>query len=122
MKNNLPATKEDLEKFITKKEFKTEVAKLATKEDLRQFATKEDLKNTDRSIRASLQLDFKDFRQEINEKLNLLPTKEEFFSKMDELIGELQVIREEHTVSSHQLSDHDNRISVLEQKAGIAVA
>ena len=113
MKNNLPATKDDLKKALSK---------LVTKTDARQFATKDDLKNTDRAIRASLQLDFKDFRQEINEKLNLLPTKDEFFNAMDKIMGELQTNREENTISSHQLSDHEDRITVLEQKTGIAVA
>ena len=39
-----------------------------------------------------------------------LPTKEEFYSKMDEVVGELKTIREEQTVQSHQLSDHEDRI------------
>jgi hypothetical protein len=39
-----------------------------------------------------------------------LPTKDEFYEKMDEVMGELKVIREEQTVQSHQLSNHEDRL------------
>jgi predicted nuclease with TOPRIM domain len=61
--------------------------------------------------------------EKIGEKTNLLPTKEEFFGKMDEVMGELKAIREEHAVQlakvsehSDQLEDHEVRISNLEVK------
>jgi hypothetical protein len=49
-----------------------------------------------------------------------LPTKDEFFTKMDEVVGELKTTREEQTVQSHQLSDHEDRIEKTETKLGIA--
>ena len=51
-----------------------------------------------------------------------LPTKNEFFGKMDEVMGELKAIREEQTVQSHQLSGHADRITKLEDKTGITPA
>jgi len=60
------------------------------------------------------------FDEKIDEKLKYLPTKDEFYSKMDEVMGELKTIREEQTVQSHQLSNHEDRISKIETKLQIA--
>jgi len=64
----------------------------------------------------------KDFEQiekileeKLNEKLKSLPTKEEFFSKMDEVIGELKTTREEQTSLSRQVSNHEDRLKVFER-------
>ena len=43
-----------------------------------------------------------------------LPTKDEFYGKMDEVIGELNAIREEQAVLGHQVSDHMDRLEKLE--------
>ena len=42
--------------------------------------------------------------------LSHLPTKDEFYTKMDEVIGELKTIREEQTLLSHRVSDHEDGI------------
>jgi len=44
------------------------------------------------------------------EDISHLPTKDEFYSKMDEVMGELKTIREEQALQSQHLSDHDDRI------------
>ena len=49
-----------------------------------------------------------------------LPTKDEFYGKMDEVMGELKPIREEQAVQSHQLSNHEDRIEKIETDLGIA--
>ena len=46
--------------------------------------------------------------------LSHLPTKDEFYEKMDEAMGELKAIREEVTVLGHQVSDHEARLEKLE--------
>ena len=46
--------------------------------------------------------------------LGHLPTKDEFYGKMDEVMGELKAIREEVAVLGHQVSDHGDRIDKLE--------
>ena len=52
--------------------------------------------------------------------LSHLPTKDEFYSKMDEVVGELKAIREEQTVQSHQFSDHEDRIEKVESHLGMS--
>ncbi|MCJ7739768.1 hypothetical protein MUP32_00425 [Candidatus Microgenomates bacterium] len=49
----------------------------------------------------------------LNEKLKFLPSKEEFYRKMDELMGEIKAVREEQKVISgykDQIEDHETRI------------
>ncbi len=52
---------------------------------------------------------------ELAKKIDLLPTKDDFFTKMDEVVGELETMRQEGTVGSHQISDHEDRIEKLEE-------
>jgi hypothetical protein len=49
--------------------------------------------------------------------LSHLPTKDEFYTKMDEVMGELKTIREEQSLQSQHLSDHDDKI---ESRLGIS--
>ena len=53
--------------------------------------------------------------EKFDEKFGLLPTKDEFFGKMDEVMGELKTIREEVEVVSGRVSDHEDRITTLEK-------
>lgn len=55
--------------------------------------------------------------EKLEEKIKILPTKDEFFSKMDEVMGELATIRDEQTIISHQVSDHGDRLEKLEEAA-----
>ena len=57
--------------------------------------------------------------EKIEEKTRNLPTKDEFFGKMDEVMGELKAIREEQPLQSHRLSNHEDRITVIEEKLQI---
>lgn len=66
--------------------------------------------------------------EKLGEKTSLLPTKQEFFGKMDEVMGELKAIREEHalqghTVSNHtdQLEDHEERLKKVEKRVPVTV-
>lgn len=52
--------------------------------------------------------------EKLDERLSHLPTKDEFYEKMDEVMGELKTIREEQTVISHKVSDHEDRIQKIE--------
>lgn len=61
----------------------------------------------------------------LDEKLGYLPTKEEFFSTEDKLMGELKAVREEITMQSdlnRKVNDHDQRIEVVEKKLNIQPA
>ena len=49
-----------------------------------------------------------------------LPTKDEFYTKMDEVVGELKAIREEQPLQSHKHSEHSDRIEKIESHLGIS--
>lgn len=52
--------------------------------------------------------------EKLDGKIKILPTKDEFFSKMDEVMGELETIREEQILVSHRVSNHEDRLEKLE--------
>jgi hypothetical protein len=52
--------------------------------------------------------------------LSHLPSKDEFYTKMDEVMGELKTIREEQTVQSQHLSDHEDKIEKIESHLDIS--
>lgn len=58
--------------------------------------------------------------EKFDEKLKFLPTKDEFYGKMDEVMGELKAIREEKDMLTYRVSDHEDRIVKLEEKTGLA--
>lgn len=67
------------------------------------------------------QRDIKEIRtivkEEVSGNINHLPSKDEFYSKMDELMGEIKAMREEITVVTgykDQIEDHEIRIGKLE--------
>lgn len=75
---------------------------LATKDDLKQFATKDDLKKA----------------------VSYLPTKEELYQKMDEVMGELSDVRDEITILAdmkRQVNDHEDRLETIEEKLNISL-
>lgn len=54
----------------------------------------------------------------IDKRIKYLPTKEEFFTKMDQLMKEIKDLREEVTVVTgykDQIEDHEIRITKLEE-------
>lgn len=53
--------------------------------------------------------------QKLQEHLRHYPTKEDFFSRMDDLMGEVKTIREEVTLVAYRSSDHTDRIEALEK-------
>jgi len=65
--------------------------------------------------------------EKISAKTKLLPTKEEFFSNMDEVMGELKNTREsldlhtgQHADIHDQIDTHETRIETLEKHLHIA--
>lgn len=76
--------------------------------------------------------DFKGIKEVVNEAIEEnetlvrkddikhLPTKDEFYNKMDEVMGELTTVREEHSmISSRVYDNHEPRIEKVEKKLGI---
>ncbi len=60
--------------------------------------------------------------EKIEERTKNLPTKDEFFTKMDELMGELKTIRESTDILTHRASDHEDRITKVEKKITTAIS
>ena len=56
--------------------------------------------------------------EKIKERTKNLPTKDEFFTKMDKMMGELKTIRESTDILTHRFSDHGDRITKIEKKIG----
>ena len=57
--------------------------------------------------------------KKLDKKLKNYPTKEDFFDKMDEVMSELKLIREENLVTSHQIKRNSTRIDKIENKLSI---
>ena len=78
---------------------------------------KDDIK----AIKTLIEVTFDEqFDERLDEKLSHLPTKDEFYGKMDEVMGELKTIREEQALQSQHLSDHDDRINKIESHLGFS--
>ena len=63
------------------------------------------------------QKDLEEIKKLIKVEIKHLPTKDDFYNKMDELMKELKSIREEVTIVSsykEQIENHETRISKLE--------
>jgi predicted nuclease with TOPRIM domain len=56
--------------------------------------------------------------KKLEEKLKFLPTKEDFYTKMDEIMGELKAIREEQTLISGKVSEHTDQLEEHDQRLG----
>lgn len=52
--------------------------------------------------------------QKLSEKIGILPTKDEFYSQMDQIMGELKSIREEQIVLTQHDQDQNDRLDNLE--------
>ncbi len=80
------------------------------------------LENDDlKAIKGLIEITFDEKLDEnLDEKLSHLPTKDEFYTKMDQVVGELKTIREEQSVQSQHLSGHDDRIEKIESHLGIS--
>lgn len=50
----------------------------------------------------------------VREETKNLPTKDEFFSKMDELMTEVKKIMEEQQIQAHQIARHSDRLDRVE--------
>lgn len=59
--------------------------------------------------------------EKFNEKLGTMLSKDDFYNKMDEVMGEIKAMREEHTLLSSRVYDnHEPRIKQVEKKLNIS--
>ncbi|MBI4991274.1 hypothetical protein HZB96_04245 [Candidatus Gottesmanbacteria bacterium] len=64
------------------------------------------------------QKDLEEIDKIVDGKIKFLPTKKEFFSKMDALMKEIKDLREEVTIVTSykdQIEDHETRIVKIEE-------
>ncbi|MEK7163533.1 MAG: hypothetical protein AAB768_00115 [Patescibacteria group bacterium] len=52
--------------------------------------------------------------EDLENKIKLLPTRDVFLTKMDEVMGELQASHEEQTILSYRVSKHNDDIEDLQ--------
>lgn len=62
---------------------------------------------------------FEEFRTEIAEKINHLPTREEYFAREDKTMGELQKLREEVAITGHHYEKTNKRVDIIDKHLGI---
>jgi DNA replication initiation complex subunit (GINS family) len=82
--------------------------------------TKSDLARIQKLIDLSLELKVpkivrEELKRELKRELSHLPNKDEFYKKMDEVMGELKKMRESYELAAPQISDHETRIMDLEK-------
>jgi hypothetical protein len=80
----------------------------------------DDLKAIEQIIEAKMDKMIENRQLVTKEDLSHLPTKDDFYGKMDEVMGELKTSREEQAVLTHQVSDHEDRIERIESHGGIS--
>ena len=73
-----------------------------------------------KAIKALIEVTIDKKELAVKEHMSHLPTKDEFYGKMDEVMGELKTIRDEQALQSQRLSDHDDRIEKVESYLGIS--
>lgn len=74
------------------------------------------LTNDDKQFIKTLLEDVLEYKLEgkIKEYVGNLPTKEEFNSRIDEVMGELKTVREEQAMLSQHSRDHSDQIEKLQ--------
>lgn len=70
-------------------------------------------------IRHEINESAKEVKAEIHEEISHLPTKDEFFERMDFLAGELKAIRQEMPILSHQVVRYEERLDRIDTKLGL---
>lgn len=63
--------------------------------------------------------------EKLNEKVGPLPTKDEFFTKMDQVLGEVRAMRQEFEIVKSQkdrIEDHEDRLETIETHLNLATA
>lgn len=80
--------------------------------------TKRDIAQLREIVEVSLEVKLDEvLDKKLEEKLSHLPSKKDFYEKMDEIMGELRTIRENQELISHKVyEDHEPRITKIEKK------
>ena len=113
-------TKQDAKNFVTKNDIKNFVTKndiknFATKNDLKGFTTKDDLNAAiDRMLDYNNQhFATKEEVDDIRQLINHLPTKEEFYTRMDKLSAEYTTFTQEKTILMHRFEQLEQKLAAI---------
>lgn len=116
VKKDVSVLKEDAKGFATKNDLKN----LVTREDAKNFATRKDLeavRDDVQRVEFQLKLTEQSFEQKLEDTFSAYTKK--MLDKFDEVIGELQMIREEKVFQQAQFERLVERVERLEQHAGL---
>ncbi|OGG14292.1 hypothetical protein A2773_06770 [Candidatus Gottesmanbacteria bacterium RIFCSPHIGHO2_01_FULL_39_10] len=79
-----------------------------TNEDAKNFASPSDLKALEDRIDKRLD-------EKLDEKIKFLPTKDDFYEKMDQVMGELKTVRESQELHAGQHAEIRDEIDKLKK-------
>lgn len=78
--------------------------------------TDTDIKNIRQLVKTEIEFAVEPLKEDIAELKATLPTKDEFYTAMDELVGEIKTIRQEQPIMAHQIHNHEKRLKHLEDR------
>lgn len=73
-------------------------------------------------MQKTIKLEIDTAEERLNESIRLLPTKEEFFSRMDKLSGEVLAMRQEFTLHTGQHEEITDRFERVDKHLGVSTA
>jgi len=73
-----------------------------------------------KAIKALIEVTIDEKELVIKSDISHLLTKDEFYTKMDEVMRELKDVREEQAVQGQHLSGHDDKLEKIESNLGIS--
>lgn len=75
-----------------------------------------------RLVTSIVKVDSDALKKELTAKIDMLPTKDEFFTRMDKLSGEIKKVREEQIVHAGAHSDINDRFDRIDTHLHISTA
>lgn len=109
---------------LTKSEFKKELRKYPTKTDLktalRNYPTKVELKRELSALETRMDIKMDDMKLQIDDKAR--GYRDDVLTKMDQVLGQLETIREDQIIANHhaeemlaRINNHEGRITKIEE-------
>lgn len=79
--------------------------------------TDKDLKNIQKLLK---NFSTKEELNTLAQKIELLPTREEFLTITDKIVGRYKAIKDDHLILNHQVTKHEKRLTKVESRVGLA--
>ncbi len=84
--------------------------------------TSDDKNTIVRLVSGIVKVDIDALEKRLTAKIDHLPTKDEFFTRMDELSGEIKKVREEQIIHAGDHSQINDRFDQIDKHLGISTA